>query len=70
MSSLDSCSSSSNFYMMNNNSLTKYLYLCIAFFMGVFITIISIYLMNICMRPILNDAMSRNIIDKMMELYI
>ncbi len=52
MSSLNSrsggFSSSSNYYMMDNNSLMRYLYLFIAFFMGAFITIICISLMNIC----------------------
>jgi hypothetical protein len=47
-SSRNGSSSSSNYSMMNNNSLMRNLYLFIAFFMGVFITIICISLMNMC----------------------
>ena len=56
-SSLDSSSSSSSssstnyYYMMNKSIVMEYLYLYIAFFIGVFITIIFINVMNICMRP-------------------
>ena len=63
MSSLDSSSSSgsSNYSMMNNNSYMEYLYLYIAFFVGVFITIVCITLMNICMRPVVNEVMSKTL---------
>ena len=55
-SSLDSSGSSSSssgnyYYMMNKSIVMEYLYLYIAFFIGVFITIIFINVMNICMRP-------------------
>ena len=65
MSSLDSSSSSgssSNYYMMNNNcSYMEYIYLYIAFFVGVFITIVCITLMNICMRLVVNEVTSKSL---------
>ena len=50
-SSSSSSSSSNYYYMMNKSVVMEYLYLYIAFFIGVFITIIFINVMNICMRP-------------------
>jgi hypothetical protein len=52
-SSLDSSSSSSSSIIIS--VIMEYLYLYIAFFIGVFITIISINVMNICMRPVVNE---------------
>ena len=65
-SSLDSSSSSSSssnyYYMMNKSVIMEYLYLYIAFFMGVFITIIFIHVMNICMRPAVNEEVMSKIL--------
>lgn len=53
--------SSSNYHTMNTSSDMKYLYLYVSFFIGVFITVVCIILMNICMCPVVNDAMSKGI---------
>ena len=66
-SSLDSGSSNSSsssdyYYMMNKSDVMEYLYLYIAFFIGVFITIISIHVMNICMRPAVNEEVMSKVL--------